>query len=70
MARPRLAGPVLGLAVIALVAACTAEAGPPRLTWYINPDDGGQAEIAATCTDEADGDYIIETALLPREASD
>ncbi|NDL59814.1 extracellular solute-binding protein [Phytoactinopolyspora sp. XMNu-373] len=49
--------------------ACGTDDGPPTLTWYINPDDGGQAEIAGRCTDEADGQYRIETSLLPREAS-
>lgn len=49
--------------------ACGGDSGPPTLTWYINPDDGGQAEIARRCTDEAGGDYRIETSLLPREAS-
>jgi multiple sugar transport system substrate-binding protein len=43
--------------------------GTRSLTWYINPDSGGQAEIARQCTDAAHGRYRIETALLPREAS-
>jgi multiple sugar transport system substrate-binding protein len=38
--------------------------------WYINPDNGGQAEIARRCTDDAGGRYRITTALLPRSASD
>jgi hypothetical protein len=29
--------------------------GPPLLQWYINPDDGGQAEIAVRCTEKARG---------------
>ncbi|NED95277.1 extracellular solute-binding protein [Phytoactinopolyspora alkaliphila] len=49
--------------------ACGGDDGPPTLTWYINPDDGGQAEIASRCTDEADGRYRITTSLLPREAT-
>jgi multiple sugar transport system substrate-binding protein len=44
--------------------------GPPVVQWYINPDDGGQAEIAGRCTDGAQGRYRIETSLLPRSASD
>ncbi|GMA30544.1 sugar ABC transporter substrate-binding protein [Litorihabitans aurantiacus] len=40
-----------------------------ELTWYINPDDGGQAEIAAQCTEAAGGAYTIATSLLPSEAS-
>jgi multiple sugar transport system substrate-binding protein len=44
--------------------------GPPRLQWYVNPDDGGQAEIARRCTENAQGRYKIETPVLPRSASD
>lgn len=39
------------------------------LTWYINPDAGGQAEIAKQCTEAAGGAYSIETSVLPRDAS-
>jgi multiple sugar transport system substrate-binding protein len=45
------------------------DGGVPTLTWYINPDAGGQAEIASRCTDDADGQYRIQTATLPRDAS-
>jgi multiple sugar transport system substrate-binding protein len=31
-------------------------------------DSGGQAEIAARCTEAADGRYTIETSVLPRDA--
>jgi multiple sugar transport system substrate-binding protein len=44
--------------------------GTPTLTWYINPDSGGQAEIAQRCTEAADGRYRIETSQLPRESSE
>jgi multiple sugar transport system substrate-binding protein len=55
----------------ALVSACSSgPAGPPVLTWYINPDDGGQAEIAARCTAASDGRYTITTSTLPRQASE
>lgn len=50
------------------LAACGGDSGPPVLTWYINPDDGGQETIAAECTDQADGAYRIVTELLPRDA--
>lgn len=49
-------------------AACGAESGPPTVTWYINPDAGGQEQLAAQCTEQADGEYQITTALLPRDA--
>ena len=55
--------------LVAPLAACSSDEGPPKLTWYINPDDGGQAEIAKRCTDAADGAYRIETSILPRDAS-
>jgi multiple sugar transport system substrate-binding protein len=48
----------------------SATAGARRLHWYINPDDGGQTEIARRCTRQAQGRYEIETALLPQSASD
>ena len=41
----------------------------PLLTWYVNPDNGGQAEIASRCTEAADGRYTIEVSQLPRDAS-
>ena len=77
---PRMTGgrsPRRGVASAAalLVAAGTLAAcgggsgGPPTLTWYINPDNGGQAELASRCTEEAEGRYRIETALLPRDAN-
>ncbi len=42
--------------------------GTPVLNWYINPDSGGQAEIASRCTDAADGRYTISVSVLPRDA--
>lgn len=58
---------VLGLAVT--LTACSADEGPPVLTWYINPDNGGQDRIAQECSDQADGEYVIQTSLLPRDAA-
>ncbi len=75
--RPRPAGPrrrALGATVVvagALLSACGGgDGGTPTLTWYINPDSGGQAEIAKRCTDAAEGRYRIEVAQLPRESSE
>ncbi len=51
-----------------LLTGCSSEEGPPTLTWYINPDDGGQATIAEICTEQADGAYTIQTSLLPSDA--
>lgn len=66
--RRALALAAVGALVTGVAAACGGETGPPTLTWYINPDNGGQAELAARCTEEADGRYRIETSLLPRDA--
>jgi len=38
------------------------------LTWYINPDNGGQATLAAECSEASGGAYTIETQILPNEA--
>ncbi len=51
--------------------------GSNTVTWYINPDSGGndptkqgQARIAAECTKQAAGKYRITTQVLPNSASD
>ncbi len=69
--RRRRTAAAVGLVLSASVlAACGGdEGGPQTLTWYINPDSGGQAEIASRCTDAAGGAYRIQTAVLPREAA-
>jgi len=52
------------------LAACGGDdGGSSTLTWYVNPDAGGQAEIASRCTEEAGGAYTIKTAQLPRESA-
>jgi multiple sugar transport system substrate-binding protein len=70
--RPRRRG-VAGAAVLLVtagtLAACGGDGGgSSTLTWYINVDSGGQAEIAARCTEAAEGRYTIETSVLPRDA--
>ncbi|MCL3862570.1 extracellular solute-binding protein [Actinotalea sp. K2] len=60
----------MAAAAVLTMAACGADDGPPTLTWYINPDDGGQAAIARSCTEDAGGEYRIEISLLPRDASE
>ncbi|NHC44833.1 extracellular solute-binding protein [Motilibacter aurantiacus] len=73
ISRRRRRAPISILAVGAisagLLTACGGETGPPTLTWYINPDSGGQAELARRCTEASGGRYSIETTLLPRDAS-
>lgn len=67
--RPRGGRRVAPLAALALasglLAACGGDSGTPELTWYINPDSGGQDAIAKECsTDE----YTISTQVLPQDA--
>jgi len=67
--RGRSLAALVALAVTLPLAACGGDSGPPTLTWYINPDNGGQVEIAARCTQEADGAYRLTTEVLPRDAA-
>jgi len=69
MRRTGAAAAVALMATLGLAACGSGDDGDVELTWYINPDDGGQAAIAAQCTTEADGAYAITTSLLPRESS-
>jgi multiple sugar transport system substrate-binding protein len=58
-------------AAIALVAAgCSSggAGGVAQLTWYINPDNGGQARLAKKCSARSDGAYRISIQTLPNEA--
>lgn len=53
---------------LGLGACATESAGPPRLTWYINPDNGGQKTLAATCAGQSNGAYTIDVQVLPNDA--
>ena len=65
-----MAGVAALLLTAGTLAGCGGDSGgASTLTWYINPDAGGQTEIANRCTDAAQGRYTIETALLPRDAA-
>src|SRR3954454_15693238 len=69
--RRGLAGAAAVAVLSSVLAACGSDGGggtTPTLTWYINPDSGGQAEIASRCSDAADGRYKIEVAELPRDS--
>jgi multiple sugar transport system substrate-binding protein len=60
------------LALCAGVASCGGDGGDdaaPTLTWYTNPDNGGQEALAATCTEAAEGAYRIEISELPADAT-
>lgn len=61
--RRRVGPALLALALGAGLVACGgAEGGTPTLTWYTNPDNGGQRELAAKCTERAEGRYRIEVS--------
>jgi multiple sugar transport system substrate-binding protein len=63
--------PVRLLAAALALAACRANApaGPPVLTWYVNPDEGGQARLATRCAAASGGRYRIAVEDLPRDAT-
>lgn len=51
---------------VGLLAACGGDdGGTPELVWYINPDAGGQAQVAENCSTD---DYTITTQVLPQDA--
>ena len=66
--RSRMAAAVV---LASLLSGCGggASAGPPELTWYINPDNGGQAELGEKCEGRSGGRYRITTSVLPNDAS-
>jgi multiple sugar transport system substrate-binding protein len=65
-----MAGAAALLVTAGTLAACGGgdTGSTPTLTWYINPDSGGQAEIASRCSDDSDGAYTIEVSVLPRNS--
>ncbi|MHA7293324.1 extracellular solute-binding protein [Arthrobacter sp. HLT1-21] len=67
--RPKSAAVATLVTGTMLLTGCGPAESETTLTWYINPDAGGQAAIAASCTEEADGAYRIETSLLPTDAA-
>ena len=68
----RLTAAAAGASVALTLAACGNGGGSsatPNLTWYINPDNGGQQTIANNCTKAANGAYKISIATLPTDAT-
>jgi multiple sugar transport system substrate-binding protein len=60
--------PLAALAIV-LLAACGDRREPtPTLTWYINPDNGGQSRLAERCSREAAGRFRIDVQILPAAA--
>src|SRR4051812_49544880 len=68
--RRGLAGAAALLVTAGTLAACGGggSGGTPTLTWYINPDSGGQDKIAASCSAASNGAYKLETSVLPRNS--
>ena len=66
--RRHLAASVALTTAAGLLSACSASASSgDTLTWYINPDAGGQAKVAENCSTD---DYTIEVQVLPQNASE
>lgn len=63
------AGVALAVGATLLTGCGSDEGAAPKLTWYINPDAGGQTELAKRCSDASNGAYTIETSLLPNDAA-
>ncbi|WP_412737225.1 extracellular solute-binding protein [Krasilnikovia sp. MM14-A1259] len=59
----------LALCATTVVAGCGGESGPPVLTWYVNPDNGGQKRLAQRCADASNGAYSVDVQTLPNDAS-
>jgi len=57
-----------GLSATVALAACGEDSDKPALTWYINPDNGGQERLAEKCA-PADGPYTVNIQTLPTDAS-
>lgn len=60
---------LVGALAAGMLGACSSGSGTPTLTWYINPDNGGQQRLAERCTQESGGRYRITTSLLPNDAT-
>jgi multiple sugar transport system substrate-binding protein len=68
--RRGVAGAAALIVTAGTLAGCGGDGGgASTLTWYINPDAGGQTEIADRCSAASGGRYTIETSILPRDAS-
>ena len=64
---PRLASVAALTLASGVLVGCGGDSGKPTLTWYINPDSGGQDAVAAKCSQGKP--YTIDTQVLPQDAS-
>jgi multiple sugar transport system substrate-binding protein len=51
------------------LAACGEVSKTPVLNWYINPDNGGQVDLANKCAAQSNGAYDINVSVLPNDAT-
>ncbi len=66
---PALAAVSAFTLAVATLSGCGGGAAVPTLNWYINPDNGGQADLAAKCSAATGGRYRLVTSVLPNEAT-
>src|SRR5580765_5864069 len=65
--RRRILGSLAAVSLAAgVLTACGSSGGVPTLTWYINPDNGGQAAVAKNCSTSK---YKIAVQVLPQDAT-
>jgi multiple sugar transport system substrate-binding protein len=55
--------------VAAMFGGCGSSGGPPELTWYAMPDNGGAATRAEQCADASGGAYRVRVETLPNNAT-
>ncbi|MEU4689657.1 extracellular solute-binding protein [Actinoplanes sp. NPDC023714] len=69
MSRRTASAAALLLLAAGMLSACGDDSGVPTVTWYINPDNGGQARLAERCAADAGGSYRVDVQVLPNDAS-
>ncbi|KUL28000.1 extracellular solute-binding protein [Actinoplanes awajinensis] len=67
--RRQLAAAVVLALSAGLLTGCGDDSGVPVVTWYINPDNGGQSRLAERCAAAAGGTYRVDVQVLPNDAS-
>jgi len=67
--RRALAVAVAPVLAAGLLTGCGGASGPPILTWYAMPDNGGAATRAQQCADASGGAYRVSVEVLPNNAT-
>lgn len=65
----RLIAALCAAALTAPLAGCGSDSGPPMLTWYAMPDNGGVAQRAQDCAEQSNGAYRVQMEVLPADAT-